>query len=394
MATNRIGGNAMRFEFATAVRIIFGAGTAQEIASAAAALGRRPLVVTGKHKQRAAWLLDHLLQQGLAPTLLSIAGEPTVADARAGVEHARTAGCDMLIGLGGGSVLDAAKAIAALLANGGDPLDYLEVIGLGRPLSKPSLPCITVPTTAGTGSEVTRNAVLGSPEHRVKASLRSQSMLPTVALVDPELTHSVPPDVTAVTGLDALTQCVEPFVSARANPLTDAVCREGMQRAARSLRRAFVDGSDAAAREDMALASLCGGLALANAGLGAVHGFAGPIGGMFPAPHGAICARLLPQVMAANVEALQPRAPGSPALARFDEVARLLTGDPAAQASDGVTWVADLVDALRIPRLAAHGIAPADFPEIVAKSQQASSMKANPIQLTADELTDILHAAL
>jgi alcohol dehydrogenase class IV len=187
---------------------------------------------------------------------------------------------------------------------------------------------------------------------------------------------------------------LEPFVSLRANPLTDAICREGMQRAARSLHQAYLDGQDAAAREAMALASLMGGLALANAGLGAVHGFAGPIGGMFPAPHGAICARLLPPVMAANVEALQQRVPSSPALARFDEVARLLTGDPAARASDGVTWVADLVDALSIPRLAAHGIAPADLPEIVAKSQQASSMKANPIELSADELTAILHQAL
>ena len=384
----------MRFEFATAARIAFGPGAAQEVAAIAVKLGRRPLVVTGRRAGQAGWLIAQLQQAGLVPTLFSVSGEPTVDTARAGVQQARDASCDLVIGLGGGSVLDAAKAIAALLTNHGDPLDYLEVVGRGQPLTQRSAPCIAVPTTAGTGSEVTRNAVLGSPEHRVKASLRSPSMLPTVALVDPELTHSVPPDVTAATGLDALTQCLEPFVSARANPLTDAVCREGMQRAARSLRRACLDGSDVDAREDMALASLCGGLALANAGLGAVHGFAGPIGGMFPAPHGAICARLLPPVMAANVEALQQRAPGSPALARFDEVARLLTGDPAARASDGVTWVADLVDALSIPRLAAHGIAPADFPEIVAKSQQASSMKANPIALTADELTTILHQAL
>jgi alcohol dehydrogenase class IV len=241
---------------------------------------------------------------------------------------------------------------------------------------------------------VTRNAVLGSPEHRVKASLRGPSMLPTVAVVDPELTWSMPPDVTAATGLDALTQCLEPFVSARANPLTDVVCREGMQRAARSLRRAYLDGSDAEAREDMALASLCGGLALANAGLGAVHGFAGPIGGMFSAPHGAICARLLPPVMQANVQALQQRAPSSPALARYDEVARLLTGAPTARAADGVVWVSNLVDALGIPRLGAQSITPTDIPEIVEKSQQASSMKANPIELSADELTAILHQAL
>ena len=252
---------------------------------------------------------------------------------------------------------------------------------------------IAIPTTAGTGSEVTRNAVLGSLEHKVKASLRAASMLPTVALVDPELTYTVPPDVTASTGLDAFTQCLEPFVSSRANPLTDSLCREGMQRAARSLRRAYENGEDAAAREDMAVASLFGGLALANAGLGAVHGFAGPIGGMFPAPHGAICARLLPWVMEANVRALQQRSPLAPALARYDEIGRLLTGNPAATATDGVAWVQALAELLRVPPLSRFGVTPADFPEIVAKSQQASSMKANPIALTDAELTGILWQA-
>lgn len=384
----------MRFEFATATRIMFGPGAAQAVASTAAALGRRPLVVTGQRPERAQWLLEQLRQQGLAPAQFSVAGEPTIETARAGVQQARAAGSDLVIGLGGGSVLDAAKAIAVLLTNGGDPLDYLEIVGRGQPITQPAAPCIAAPTTAGTGSEVTRNAVLGAPEQRVKASLRSPLMLPTVAVVDPELTWSVPPDVTAATGLDALTQCLEPFVSGRANPLTDALCREGLQRAARSLRRAYEDGSDAAAREDMALASLLGGLALANAGLGAVHGFAGPLGGMFPAPHGALCARLLAPVMQANLRALQQRAPNSPALARYDEVARLLTGRPAAQAEEGVLWVQDLVEALHVPRLAAFGIAPADFPEIVAKSQQASSMKANAIALTDEELAEILHQAL
>jgi alcohol dehydrogenase class IV len=384
----------MRFEFATANRIIFGPGASREVAPLAASLGQRPLVVIGRTGDRAEALLTQLRRAGLELALYSVASEPTVDVAQAGAGQARLAGCDLVIGLGGGSVLDAAKAIAMLLTNDGEALDYLEVIGRGRPITQPSAPCIAVPTTAGTGSEVTRNAVLGAPEHELKASLRSPLMLPTAAVIDPELTYSAPPDVTASTGLDALTQCLEPFVSSRANPLTDAVCREGMQRAARSLRRAYDEGQDIAAREDMAVASLLGGLALANAGLGAVHGFAGPLGGMFPAPHGALCARLLPAVMAANVAALQQRTPNSPALPRYTEVARLLTGDPAAQAADGIAWVSDLVEALAIPRLAAYGIAPADFPEIVAKSHQASSMKANPIQLTAAELTDILRQAI
>ncbi len=345
----------MRFEFATATRILFGPGVALEIAAIAVTLGRRPLLVAGQRAGQAGWLVEQFQQAGLAPMLFSVSGEPTIDTARAGVQQARAAGCDLVVGLGGGSVLDAAKAIAALLANSGDPLDYLEVIGRGQQLLKPSLPCIAVPTTAGTGSEVTRNAVLGSPEHRLKASLRSPSMLPTVAVVDPKLTWSMPPDVTATTGLDALTQCMEPFVSARANPLTDVLCREGMRRAARSLRRAYLDGSDAEAREDMALASLCGGLALQ-----------------------------------ANVQALQQRAPSSPALARYDEVARLLTGAPTARAADGVVWVSNLVDGLGIPRLGAQSITPTDIPEIVEKSQQASSMKANPIELSADPLPSAL----
>jgi alcohol dehydrogenase class IV len=235
-----------------------------------------------------------------------------------------------VIGLGGGSVLDAAKAIAALMTNGGHPLDYLEVVGRGQALRVPAAAMIAIPTTAGTGTEVTRNAVLGSPEHHVKVSLRSPLMLPRLALVDPELTYDLPPALTASTGLDALTQLLEPFVSHQGNPMTDALCREGLRRAAQALPRVFANGQDRAAREDMALASLFGGLALANAKLGAVHGLAAPIGGMFPAPHGAVCAALLPHVMAINVRALRDRQPDAEALRRYDQAAQLLTGNAAA----------------------------------------------------------------
>jgi alcohol dehydrogenase class IV len=282
------------FEFTTATRIIFGPGSLADVGAIAANMGRRALLVTGRNQDRIAPLLEQLHGQEVETILFSVPGEPTTAVALAGVQKARESGCGFVISLGGGSVLDTGKAIAALLANGGEPLDYLEVIGRGRPLRKPAAPFIAIPTTAGTGAEVTRNAVLKSTEHQVKVSLRSPTMLPTLALVDPELTASMPPAVTASTGLDALTQVMEPYVSNKANPLTDALCREGMRRAARSLRRAYEDGRDAAAREDMAQASLFGGLALANAKLGAVHGFAGPLGGMFPAPHGVVCARLVP----------------------------------------------------------------------------------------------------
>jgi alcohol dehydrogenase class IV len=326
--------------------------------------------------------------------LFSVRGEPTTDLAREGVGTLRREGCDLVVGIGGGSAIDAGKAIAALAANSGEPLDYLEVVGRGRALEHPSLPCIAVPTTAGTGAEVTRNAVLASPEHRVKASLRHVSMLPRVAIVDPELTYGLPPALTASTGLDALTQLIEPFVSVRANPMTDAVCLEGMRRAARSLARAFADGRNAVAREDMSLASLFGGIALANAGLGAVHGFAAPVGGAFDAPHGAVCAALLPHVMEANILALRTRASASPALGRYRHVARVLTGRPDAEPEDAVKWVASLVQELRVPGLAAYGVRTEDVAELAAKAAQASSMKGNPIALTPEELAGILDRAL
>ncbi len=383
----------MPFEFATATRIVFGCGSIDDLAPSVASLGRRPLVVTGSDPARTG-VLGRLEDHGIEVTAFRITAEPTTDVATEGVGRARAAGCDVVVGVGGGSVLDGAKAIAALLTNGGDPLDYLEVIGAGRKIDMPSAPFVAVPTTSGTGSEVTRNAVLASPEHRVKVSLRSVLMLPRLALLDPELTLGVPPAVTASTGLDALTQVLEPFVSSHANPLTDALCRDGLSRAARSLRRAHEDGQDIDAREDMALASLYGGMALANAGLGAVHGFAGPLGGMLGAPHGALCARLLPGVITANLRALRARAADSPMLARYAEVARILTGRADAAPEESAEWAAELGEALSVPGLSAHGLASADLETAVSKSRRASSMRGNPIELTDEELHGILEDAL
>ena len=382
----------MRFEFATATRVIFGSGTLVEAAKEAHGLGRKALVVTGKTPERASKLIDNLTRQGLQVTLFSVPGEPTVDMALAGVEAARTANCDLVIGLGGGSVLDAGKAIAALLTNPGEALDYLEVVGKGQALTQAPAPYIAIPTTAGTGSEVTRNAVLAVPEQQVKVSLRSPRMLPRLALVDPELTYGLDPATTATTGLDALTQLIEPFLSNAANPLTDALCRDGIRRAARSLRTAYENGDNPQAREDMALASLFGGLALANAKLGGVHGLAGPLGGRFPAPHGALCARLLPLALETNLRAMKERAPL--AAGRFAEVAQLLIGEANAQAAEGIAWLKELTAALKIPPLAAYGIKKADFPEIIAQAQKASSMQGNPIKLNEAELTTILEQAL
>jgi alcohol dehydrogenase class IV len=384
----------MRFEFATANRIIFGAGALRQVGALTAEMGKRALVVTGWTTERTAVLLDVLGAHGVEAILLNVTGEPTTDLVQLGTERARVENCDVIIGFGGGSAVDTGKAVAALLTNGGEPFDYLEVIGKGKPITKPAAPYIAIPTTAGTGAEVTRNAVLASPEHRVKVSLRSPHMLPRVALVDPELTYSLPPAVTASTGMDALAQVIEPFVSGKANPITDAFCREGMRRATGSLRKAYEHGEDAVAREDMALASLLGGLALANAGLGAVHGFAGPIGGLFQAPHGAVCARLLPPVMAINVRALRERQPESPALQRYDEVAQILTGNQAATAADGVNWVQALYEALKIPPLSTYGMTAADLPALVEKSAVASSMQANPIKLTHGEMQEMLEQAL
>jgi len=384
----------MRFEFATAQRILFGEGTLAEVAPAAASMGKRALLVTGRSAARAAPLAGALERAGLAAIPFAVEGEPSVATVGAGVELARGERCDLVLALGGGSAIDGGKAIAAMLANPGDLLDYLEVVGRGLPLEKQSAPFIAIPTTAGTGSEVTRNAVLASAEQFVKASLRSPHMLPRLALIDPQLTYELPPQLTASTGLDALTQLIEPYVSARSNPLTDLYCVEGMRAAAQALPRVWNCGSDREARSAMSWAALLGGFALANAGLGAVHGFAAPIGGLFPAPHGAVCAAVLPHAMAINLEALRRRAPGSSFLQRYDEVGRLVTGWPQANAQDGVDWVTGLCRALEIPTLRSYGVSEADVPGLVTRAAAASSMKANPIPLTPEELTEIVLRAL
>ena len=384
----------MPFEFATANRILFGEGALRQAAPAAATMGVRVLLVTGASPDRAAPLVSALHSAGLAVVPFRVPGEPEIDFIRHGSEFARDERCDAVIAMGGGSAIDAAKALAAMLTNPGEPLDYLEVIGRGEPLKHPSAPLIAIPTTAGTGSEVTRNAVLASPERRVKASLRSPHMLPRLAVIDPELTLGLPRAITASTGLDALTQLIEPYVSSRANSMTDMFCVEGIRRAAAALPRVWQDGSDRAARAEMSWASLLGGLALANAGLGAVHGFAAPIGGRFPAPHGAACAAVLPHAMEINVAALRRRDPRNPALERYAQIARLATGRPQAEAEDAVRWAAILCRKLEIPGLRAYGVTESDIPALAEGAARASSMKANPIALAEDELGEIARRAI
>ncbi|UCD51719.1 MAG: iron-containing alcohol dehydrogenase [Phycisphaerales bacterium] len=384
----------MRFDFATAGQIRFGPGITTEAAREVAGLGSTAFVVTGGASDRHAQIVAAFADQGLGSVSCSVTTEPTTEIVSAAVAAARQAGADLVIGIGGGSVIDTGKVVAAMLTNDGALEDYLEVVGAGQPVRHPAVPYVAIPTTAGTGAEVTRNAVLCVPEKKVKVSMRSPFLLPRLALVDPLLTHSMPPELTASTGLDALTQLAEAFVSNKANPLTDGLCREGLQRAGRSLRRAFEDGNDSQAREDMALASLFSGLALANAKLGAVHGFAGPLGGMTDVPHGVVCGRLLPLVIEANVRALRERAADSPALARHDEVARFLTGNSDATASDAVAWIQQLCATFALPGLGRFGLTEDDLPTAVAKAQKASSMKGNPIELTESELRAIHARAL
>jgi alcohol dehydrogenase class IV len=380
----------MQFEFATAGRIIFGTGKLREIGPIAKGFGERVLVVTGKNTERAQPLLKILRSNGVDAVTFPVSGEPKIQTVRDGVAVAKKETCDWVTSIGGGSVLDAGKAIAAMITNPGDVADYVEIIGSGRKLTNAPVPFVAIPTTAGTGSEATRNAVLASPEHRLKVSLRSPMMLPSIALVDAELSYDLPPGITASTGLDTLTQLIEPYVCLRANPMTDALCVEGIRRIARSFRRVVEVGADGKAREDMAAASLFGGIALANAGLGAVHGFAGPIGGMFSAPHGEICAALLADVMEMNLRALRAREPKNSAIGRYCYIAELITDNGTATASAGIEWIRQLVKDFAVPRLGYHGIDPEHADELVKNAMNASSMKTNPIALTAEELKEVL----
>jgi alcohol dehydrogenase class IV len=383
-----------RFDLAVPADIRFGAGRASEVPQVLAGLGAgRVLVVTGRSAVRVAPVRSALAEAGVSSVVLGVEGEPTVEVLRHAVALLVDAGCDAVLGFGGGSALDVGKATAVLAGTGADPLDHLEVIGAGRPIVQPGLPFVAVPTTAGTGSEVTRNSVLSG--NGVKASLRSPLMLPKVAIIDPDLLTGLPRPTIAHSGMDALSQLIEPLLSQRANPFTDALALDGIRRSARSLRRAWNDGMrDAGVREDLALASLFGGLCLANSGLGAVHGLAAAIGAKLAAPHGAVCAAVLTATVEVNLAALRDRAPDHPALSRLAEMAALLTGDPAGRPEDAIRWLAELTAALSIAGLSAYGLRGSDVGTVVAAAQQASSMRGNPIPLSDAEVGEIVTRSL
>lgn len=389
----------MNFEFLTATRIIFGPGAASQAGKLAASIGKRVLVASGVPDPILDEITTCLVEAGLGVVELNVQSEPTTGIIQKGVSIAREENCDLVFGLGGGSAIDTGKAVAALLTNPGDLYDYLEVVGRGQSIRLPSAPLVAIPTTAGTGAEVTSNTVISAtlpdnPGRKMKVSLRSSFIQARLAIVDPELTLDLPAAVTASTGLDALTQLIEPYVSNRANPLTDALCREGLRRAAGALRTVYFEGGDLKAREEMSLASLLSGIALANAKLGAVHGLASSIGGIFSAPHGSICARLLPFVMQTNIAALRERQEGSPFLQRYQEVAQILTRRMDAAVEDGLEWIQRLVLDMHIPGLSEYGINVEDIPELVNQAERASSMQGNPIRLSNAELSEILHQSL
>lgn len=376
----------MTFDFATASRIVFGPGAVARAGELAAPFGKKALLVTGSRPERAEPLRSLLRAAGVECEVFSVAREPDAELVVRGAGAARAAGAELVIGFGGGSALDAAKAIAALATNASPLLDYVEVVGKGGPLESAPLPVIAIPTTSGTGSEATRNAVIAFPEQRVKVSLRHAGMLPRVALVDPELTAGLPRAIAAATGLDALTQLIEGYTSCKATPFTDALCRGALPRAVRGLGRLAEGELDAAGREDLAFASLTSGIVLANAGLGIVHGIAGPLGGFLDAPHGALCAALLPPAWETNEAALRSCSPGHPALGRYGEISVLLGGDAPARLRK---WNR----ACGIPPLREYRLAEADLSGIAVQAGKSSSTKGNPIPLEASEIEGIVRAA-
>lgn len=379
-----------KFDFSTANRILFGPGALQVLPELINDYGENVVIVRSSH-QDAFKQLEKLIEgDQLQLRTIFVDSEPNLPGVIDAISQASQNQCDFVIGIGGGSVMDTAKVIAAMLTNDGDLMDYLEVVGKGLPIRHRCAPLIAIPTTSGTGSEVTRNAVINIPERNLKVSMRSPLMLPWISIVDPLLTLSVPADVTAFTGMDAFIQVIEPYVSIKANHMTDRFCEDGIKRASTNLIKVFRNGLDQEARCEMSLVSLYGGLSLANSGVGAIHAFAGVIGSKYNVPHGAACAMFLSSVMKVNITALQNREPSNDSLARYLQISRWVTGNEGATFEDGINWFDTLCQELVIPGLADFGVKKSDFSTIIQLTKQTSSMKANPILLTDGELAQIL----
>lgn len=377
------------FSFTTAGSIHFGWGSRNTLVQHVRSYGNRALMLYSKSVGVINEIIAEIENHNIILAKEVLTGEPTDKDIEDLAEKYRNSNFDVMIAIGGGSVLDSGKALSALLTNPGELMDYLEVVGKGKPLQNKPCPLIALPTTSGTGTEVTKNAVIKVVDKKVKVSMRNPAMIPAVAIIDPELTVSVPSAVTASTGMDAFIQVLEPFCSRKANRMVDLFCREGIPLAARNLPTAYHHPENQEARTMMAWVSLLGGLSLANAGLGAVHGFAGPIGGMFDVSHGTICACLLPQVWRMNLLKLQKQ-DDQMLLERFSQIAAWVTDEDHSDVSQAIEWFIGLNEELGIPKLKQLGIKEKDYEAIISKALVSSSMKGNPVSLDANDLHEIL----
>jgi len=380
------------FEFNTPSRILFGRGQIARLAELGPPFGSVALMIHGGSEE--CWQVQIvrkiLIDKQINLTLVRQQGEPRVEQVDQIVQKARRAECEFVIALGGGSAIDCAKAVAGLLTNGGSALDYLEVVGKGKKITRPAAPWIAVPTTAGTGAEATRNAVLTAGN--VKASMRSEHLFPRLAIVDSDLSKGISLNVYGASAMDALCQLIESYTSTGASSMTDTLALRGIEIAGRSLVRAYGWPDDEDARDNMAMAAVLSGICLTNAGLGAVHGFAAPLGAHFSIPHGVICAALLPPVIAANISALRAENPEHPTLQRYETIAGILTSESDAESLE--KFLVGLLKELTIPPLSKFGLKESHIARLMPLARQSSSMKYNPIKLSDDALAEILRAGI
>ncbi|MDA0147441.1 iron-containing alcohol dehydrogenase [Vibrio sp. LaRot3] len=376
------------FQFMTSTRIIFGEGALQSSLSVLNQFGYSVLLVTGQNTSRASPLINYLKQQNMRYQHVAISGEPNITMVEETALSGRKFKPDMVVAIGGGSVIDMGKALAAIIPNQGDVYDYVEVVGRNVPLKTKPIPFIAIPTTASTGSEVTRNAVLRSGQDQVKVSLRSPDMLADVAIVDPTLTYGTDSYTSGRGAMDAFTHLMEAYVCGDPNPLTDMVCEEGLRRLSSAILAGCLQ-DDFKARSDLSFAAMLGGMAITNAKLGAAHGLASALGGKLAAPHSVITARLAPYVMQENIRAAQD-AGRADVLARYQKVAQILTGRTNACRTDSILWVNMMLDKLGLPKLNSFGVCSTSFDDVANDALKSVAIKGNPLPLTQERLTYIL----
>ncbi|WED28135.1 iron-containing alcohol dehydrogenase [Vibrio sp. DW001] len=376
------------FQFMTSAKVIFGEGALNSSLSVFNQYGYSVLLVTGKNMARAVPVVGYLKSQNMRYQHVSISGEPNISMVEETAVVGRRFKPDMVVAIGGGSVIDMGKALSAIIPNQGDLYDYVEVVGRSVPLKTKPLPFIAIPTTASTGSEVTNKAVLRSGQDRVKVSLRSPDILPDVAIIDPKLTYDTNLNISSRGALETFTHLMESYVCGDPNPLTDTICEEGLRR----LTEAAIPGcknNDYKARSDLAFAAMLGGMAISNAKLGAAHGLASSLGGKIEAPHSIITARLAPFVMDENIKSAEDMGRGD-ILNRYREIAKIVTGNPEANYLDSVAWIKMMLERLELPNLSEFGICKTSFHRVARDAMQSSSIKGNPLPLNEDRLVFIL----